>query len=126
MFGGSIFQDYLSAEFSTGFLKNLLEQKGWCVGSQLWYGSWIHSYPLMKCLTICQKNNFSSVEKNTFMHENTIFHRLFLKKKRLSRTLYEGASNALLLTSIYTIEVLPKERRASLTFLQGKNGSARR
>ena len=50
----------------------------------------------------------------------------FLKKKRLSRTLYEGASNALLLTSIYTIEVLPKERRASLTFLQGKNGSARR
>ena len=35
----------------------------------------------LTCLTICQKNNFSSVEKNTFMHENTIFHRLFFKKK---------------------------------------------
>ena len=42
----------------------------------------------------------------------------------LSRTHFEGAGHALLNTSIYVIEVLPKERRASLSFMAGRVGFA--
>ena len=42
----------------------------------------------------------------------------------LSRTHFEGAGHALLSTSIYVIEVLPKERRASLSFMAGRVGFA--